>query len=56
MSVEGQVLGASTVAGSGAGVASQLANTGNPVLVGIVTAVAMIVVLGLITRATQSNR
>lgn len=56
MSVEGQVLGASTVAGGGAGAAAELANTGNPVLVGIVTAVVLIVALGLITRAAQANR
>ncbi len=55
MSIEGQVLGAATVA-TGAGTAAQLANTGNPVVVGIAVAVAMIVVLGLVTRATQSNR
>jgi hypothetical protein len=55
MSVEGQVLGASTVAGGSAAAASQLANTGNPVLIGIVTGVVMIVALGLITRATQTR-
>ena len=55
MSVEGQVLGASTVAGGGAATVSQLANTGNPALVGILTGVALIVVLGLVTRAAQRN-
>lgn len=55
MSVEGQVLGASTVAGGGAAAASQLANTGNPVLIGIIAGFAMIVVLGLITRSVQTR-
>ncbi len=55
MSVEGQVLGASTVAGSGAATVSTLANTGNPTLIGLLTGVALIVVLGLVTRAAQRN-
>ena len=55
MSVDGQVLGASTIGGGGAAAASQLVNTGNPALVGIIAGVAMIVVLGLVTRAAQSR-
>lgn len=53
MSVEGQILGASTVAGGGAAAVSALANTGNPALIGAITGFAIIVVLGLITRAAQ---
>lgn len=53
MSVEGQVLGASTVAGGGAATVSALANTGNPALVGIVAGAIMIVALGIVTRAAQ---
>lgn len=55
MSVEGQVLGASTVAGGGAAAASHLANTGNPALIGLATGVVLIIVLGLVTRAAQRN-
>jgi hypothetical protein len=55
MSVEPQVLGASVCASGCTAAASQLANTGNPVLIGIVTGVVMIVVLGLVTRATQTR-
>lgn len=55
MSVDPQVLGASSITGGGAAAVSQLANTGNPALVGIIAGVAMIVVLGLVTRATQSR-
>jgi hypothetical protein len=53
MSVEGQVLGASTIAGGGAATVSALANTGNPALIGVVTGAVMIVVLGLVTRAVR---
>jgi arginine repressor len=53
MSIEGQVLGASTVAGGGAAAASSLANTGNPAVIGMIAGVAMIVVLALVTRAAQ---
>jgi LPXTG-motif cell wall-anchored protein len=54
MSVEPQVLGTCIVAGGAAG-ACELANTGNPALVGILAGLAMIVVLGLVTRATQNR-
>lgn len=53
MSVEGQVLGASTVAGGGAAAVSALADTGNPALLGLLTGVLLIVALGFITRAAQ---
>lgn len=53
MSVEGQVLGASTVAGGGAATVSSLVNTGNPAVVGAIVGIAMIVALGLVTRAAQ---
>lgn len=53
MSVEGQVLGASTIAGGGAAGVSALVNTGNPAIVGIVAGVAVIVILGFVVRATQ---
>ena len=53
MSVEGQVLGASTVAGGGAAAVSQLANTGNPAVVGIITGMALVIVLAVVTRAAQ---
>lgn len=56
MSVETTgVLGVCTGIGCGSATA-ELANTGNPVLVGLIAGIAMIVALGLITRATQSNR
>lgn len=55
MSVDGQVLGAGTVGGIGGGAASVLAETGNPVLVGILVAGAIIVVLGLLTRKMQTH-
>jgi hypothetical protein len=50
MSVDGQVLGAGTVAGMGAGAVSTLANTGDPIFVGTVVAVAVVVVAGLVAR------
>jgi hypothetical protein len=53
MSVEGQVLGASTVAGGTAATASSLVNTGQPVIIGTVVAIVTIIVLGLVTRAAQ---
>jgi len=53
MSIEGDILGAGTVAGGGAGAVSALVSTGNPAVVGIIAGVAMIVVLGIIARATQ---
>lgn len=56
MSVEGQVLGASTVAGGGAGAVSTLADTGNPILVGVVTSLVLIVVLGMVTRMAQRKQ
>jgi hypothetical protein len=55
MSVEGQVLGASTVAGGGAAAASSLVNTGNPAVIGAIAGLAMIIVLGLVTRAAQQR-
>ncbi len=55
MSVEGQVLGASTVAGGTAAVASGLTNTGNPILVGLIIGIVVVVVLGLIARVTMSR-
>lgn len=56
MSIDGQVLGAATVAGGGAGAASELANTGNPVLIGLLVGLTLIVALGIITRVTQRSR
>lgn len=53
MSIEGQALGAATVAGSGAAAASHLANTGDPIVIGIFTAAVLILVLGFVTRAAQ---
>jgi hypothetical protein len=55
MSVEGQVLGASTVAGGGAAAASTLVNTGNPAIVGLIAGGIVIIALGLITRAAQQR-
>jgi hypothetical protein len=53
MSVEPHLLGIATVGGgAGSGVAL-LANTGNPALVGIITGVVLVVVLGIVTRAAQ---
>ena len=56
MSVEGQVLGTCTVAGGGAGAVCALADTGNPVIVGLITSLALIVALGFITRAAQRKQ
>jgi hypothetical protein len=53
MSVEGQVLGAATIAGGTAGTASTLANTGSPVVVGAIVGLLTIVVLAFVTRAAQ---
>lgn len=53
MSVDGQVLGASTIAGGGAAVVSTLTNTGTPQLVGIVVAATTLIVLALVTRAAS---
>jgi LPXTG-motif cell wall-anchored protein len=53
MSVEPQVLGASAAAGGGAAAVASLANTGNPAVVGIIAGIAIIVVLGFVTRAAQ---
>lgn len=53
MSVEGQVLGTATVGGGGAAAAASLANTGNPAIIGVVAGVAIIVIVGLVTRAAQ---
>lgn len=50
MSVDGQVLGVSTVTGGGAAGVSTLVNTGNPLVIGIAAAAAMLIVLGLVTR------
>jgi LPXTG-motif cell wall-anchored protein len=55
MSVEGQVLGCSTVAGGCGGAVSQLANTGSPVIVGFAVGLAVLVALGFITRAAQNR-
>ncbi len=50
MSIEGQVLGAATIAGGTGSAASTLANTGNPLVVGVVTAAIVLVALGIVTR------
>lgn len=55
MSVDGHVLGAGTIGGMGGGALSALAETGNPVLVGILVGGALIIILGLLTRATQKR-
>jgi LPXTG-motif cell wall-anchored protein len=56
MSIDGQVLGAATVAGGGAGAASVLANTGNPLVIAVIVGAALIVILGIITRFAQRTR
>jgi hypothetical protein len=56
MSIDGQVLGAGTVAGGGAGAASALANTGNPFVIAIVVGAVLIVALAIITRVAQRSR
>lgn len=53
MSVDGNVLGVATIGGMGGGAASVLAETGNPVLVGILVGGAIVVVLGFLARAAQ---
>lgn len=50
MSVDGHVLGAGTIAGAGAGAVSTLANTGDPIVVGVIVAVAIVVAAGFVTR------
>ena len=55
MSVEGQVLGASTVAGGGAAAVSSLVNTGNPALVGLIAGTVIIIALAFITRLAQQR-
>ncbi len=59
MSVDGDVLGQGIVVGglgggTGAGV-SMLANTGNPLWVGIGTGLALIVIFGLLARRAQTR-
>ncbi len=53
MSVDGQVLGASVVAGGTGAAVTSLATTGNPVLVGVVIGIVTIIVLGLMARVAQ---
>lgn len=55
MSVDGHVLGAGTIGGLGGGAASVLAETGNPVLIGILVGGAIIIALGFLTRAAQKR-
>ena len=55
MSVEGQIFGASTLAGGGAAAASSLFDTGDPIIIGIAVGLAMIVVLGFVTRAVAKR-
>lgn len=50
MSVEGQVLGVSTTGAGGGAIVSELANTGNPLIVGAVVGFALVVALGFATR------
>lgn len=56
MSVDGQILGASTIAGGGAGTAASLVNAGNPVLIGILAAAGLIIVMGVLTRFAQRKQ
>ncbi len=53
MSVDGQVLGASTVAGGGATAVAELANTGNSILIGLIAGFSIIIVLGVVTRLSK---
>ncbi|MDQ3065430.1 MAG: hypothetical protein M3Q36_04130 [bacterium] len=53
MSVDGQVLGVGTVGGATGGAVSALANTGSPVVVGLIVGAIIIIAVGLITRATK---
>jgi len=55
MSIEGNILGAATVAGSGAAGVAALAHTGHPAIIGIATGLGLIVILGLITRKAQKK-
>lgn len=56
MSIDGQVLGSATVAGGGAGTAASLADTGNPVLIGLAVGFGLIVILGIVTRFAQRRQ
>lgn len=56
MSIEPQVLGTSTVVGGGAGAASMLADTGNPVIIGLAVGLGLIIILGVITRLAQTKQ
>lgn len=56
MSVDSQVLGTSFIAGGGAGAASILANTGNPLAIGITTGAGLIILLGILTRFAQKRK
>ena len=53
MSVDGQVLGVGTIAGTGAGAVSALANTGEPIIVGIIAASVMVIIAAFVARARQ---
>ena len=55
MSVDSPVVTLSTLGGGGAATASVLADTGNPLVIGLVAGTVMIVIAGLVTRAAQKN-
>ncbi len=50
MSVDGQVLGASTIGGIGGGAVASLANTGNPVVIGFIAGSLILIATALLTR------
>ena len=53
MSVDSPIIGISTISGGGAATASVLAETGNPMLIGLVVGSIMIVAAGLLTRVQR---
>lgn len=55
MSIDGNVLGAGAVGGTGAGAASTLLNTGSPLLVALIAATAIIVIAGLVARYSRQS-
>lgn len=56
MSVDSPILGISTVGGGGAAAASALAETGNPMIIGLLVGTFLIVTAGILARFQQDAK
>lgn len=56
MSVEGHGMGAGIIGGGGAATISSLANTGNPLFIGVLVGLAIVVAIGLAVRRSQRRQ